>query len=1555
MNARRAFLVFALASVVPRALAAQEAATAETPPADAQPADAQPEKSPPTLPGFTGTYGTEAGLLARMSGVFDAEDPTSLYSFNVGDKEVEFVLDGTWEVDLTGSLTINLGRSASSATITPPVFTQKVDMSSWLFIDKTWYFESSFAEEFTKNTVAAGYLGGEDDTVKHVRLGNSGISFPDHFTFIDVGGGDAIAPGVMGSFGGKNWDASAVARYDTAARRELRLSGMNEISDEKIDLSEAVTGKWFVLPAANVTGTPSVYVEDENGAYADSGTGFAGRRWRRLDQAEYRLHGVEGVLELASETSKGVAVSYAGLTAPSVAAFVTDTSEWFDDYVQPADLAGYSLADPTRFLTTIDGEDALLLRERGRFSPFVIASRYRAGGTDLAVVNRNTEIPVRHLAATSLSETYAEIARTDALAVPPSALAARDPASRFPIFPEYPRAYLPSPVSPTGLELRSRSYKPVSSIALGGDAIAGTVTVVRDGIADRAFTFDQTNGLLTLLNPPRDGETVVISWLDTDSSARNATVTTAAGVRWFPAEGLTLSLATALKWNVSDGGFTDASETSPGTFTVATGVEYRTGGLDAKTAFALELGVTDTTGFYRVYGMDDSAATLYPAETWYRGVSPSIEPVIETNLIPADTLSTADYAEPYGLDGEYLPALFSSSSISAVMDLSVDLTSADAWSAGEILVGELGGADLRGARTVSVRLRNLGTRDDYDVFLQLGTRAESYYEDPATVRTWLIETPSGADGWVVRTVTLSDADRAALSAGQNARLVVRSNAATLPAPSPLDPLPVRLASAEFEIRYSQFQARAEPESLGGDGITLAERVDSHALSSFAPEPVLRFNAGGVNRVLEIEFAPAAATDRVVLTKYLEPTPLSGYRSLSFFLFAEDVSSLSGSDAQTVRLTLARPRKDGSGNATALDAEFSATLLDEGSWHRVTVDLDGRRVLIDGAEVSPAQGRVTALDVDESPTLLELSFVDWAAPAPGDSYALALDEFHLDGANSELVGKNRTEVSWSRQGALLSAGERAIFANPAFSVASDAVVGDERTKAAVAGTARGSIDVLFVRAEGNLSANSLSARAVDSAGYTVTAPIGPLTLREYYFADFAGDSFRRDDSAALSWPFPVRASAGVAYTGGTMERKLAFSVEPSTGATGAGDFSLAARATYAQTGIAPRGDIENDSWQALWTDTALYSLSAGESDALKRSGSNSLDLRWSAPWSAADGAGLQSVRIELSATSRYTAVSAASGSSSIGSTVSFPVNLGSSTLTPSWKRVGTATKVLEAGGSYLTDARRLYSDIGNMGYFFGIAPVYDLFADDITARLRADSDGTSGEFSNRYGIDWTRRLGGRRSDLWIPSTASMWIMRESATDAVNESELDVWSASVRAGFTALNVAGALSPKPVFTWYDQDEFSQLYGWSARWGASYFTWSVDTWHSALLFFAKGGTVSLENAFHHTSPSISGSGELTRNTVSFVWKRPADGSFLTSLVDRWTDAPLSTRREDTASVAVANGEDFSVTVSWKHVVATGIGRNGEVNVTTGAAYTNSELAETVELSVGIGGKLSY
>lgn len=176
-------IVFIFLITLPFFLAAQETS------------DSTPEKQEKQEPlTFPENLTPEAAFLARLSGLFQVEDPASLYAFELYDQEVEFILDGTWETNLIGTLSISFSGNAETLTITPPIFTQTVDMSTWLFLNKTWYFEASFAEEFTRNTVAVGYVGNEETTIKHVRLGNSGIVFPNTYPFIEIGGGKVVSP-----------------------------------------------------------------------------------------------------------------------------------------------------------------------------------------------------------------------------------------------------------------------------------------------------------------------------------------------------------------------------------------------------------------------------------------------------------------------------------------------------------------------------------------------------------------------------------------------------------------------------------------------------------------------------------------------------------------------------------------------------------------------------------------------------------------------------------------------------------------------------------------------------------------------------------------------------------------------------------------------------------------------------------------------------------------------------------------------------------------------------------------------------------------------------------------------------------------------------------------------------------------------------------------------------------------------------------------------------------------------------------------------------------------
>lgn len=1532
--------------------------------------------------GFPAALNPDAEFLARISGLFVAEDPTSVYGFDINDAQVEFVLDGTWNADLDSALAINFAGDSPALSFTPPVFTQTVDLSSWVFIDKTWYFESSFAEEFTKNSVAAGYVGGDDSPVKHVRLGNAGISFPTTYPFIAVGGGKAIAPGVMGTFGGTNWKADAIVRYDTATSRELILSGMNEVTDSYVSVTALPDGKWFVLPDAPVTGAVSVYVEDDAGNVVETAGRTRGRHWRKLNAAEFSVSGVDGIVSLAEVTTGSVAVVYngsyataSGAAGPGLSSFVAETWYFFKAIADKLGVAlpsGY-LPDPAsstyaddlakRFTVTLDGSTALVVRERGYFSPFAVESRYKATSSDPVVMYAESGVSPDWLAAESYDSDWVEIYRTDYPSSASGIPGARTPEARFPLASELPKLYMPAHggrKSDTDLAIRARTYKEISTISLGTDAIAGTIVVTRNGIEDTAFTFDDSTGLLTLQKMPSSSETIHITWLDSDASARNAALALALGVAWNPVPELTLTAASAFRWNVSKAGYTDSGATSPGSFIVSSGVAWEKDGLRAATSFAFEASIADTTGYYRVLGMDDTPVTYYPDSDWYVAAAGGIEPVIE-----GKTLSGANRVTLAGASGTSLPTVTDSAVSGSALSLSCSLPDGASWAAADILAGSTGGAAFTSAGTVAIALKNSGSGADFDVYLQLGTGTSDYYEDPDTVRTWKIETPKAGAGWVVRTVTLSDDDRSAISAGSDMRLVLVPSATA--SPTAANPVPVRLYSGPIEITGTKCAGTAEPDfGQGSSGITgaisLLETADPAptTLAAAFPAIVQRFNAGEVNTVLVARFTPDRDGQTVTIARNIEELPLASYRYLSFFMDPLNLPAGEGGFGNRVALTLTVPDDSPESEKTALEVSLPTECLAAGKWQEVTIDLDAKTVSVDGTALPASAASVSIPDRNLKPTRVALSFDDWPPAKAGSSgyaYEALVDEMYLSSASSRYSVQNKTEVAWKKDGAVLSAGNTAIVSDPSVSVeilSEKTVSTDDAPVVSLA--AKGGVSILKATIDGSVSASSTSDEIIDTATHSVTIPLGPLTVAEKFAVDFSGSTYSRADSLSLAGPLSAGIATSVKKTTRKLERDATFRLAPAFPLTPIGLFTATATSTFAQSGTAPVVDIGGNGWTDVWADTLRYSLSTGEADAAKRTGKTVLTLGWAAPTDSGGGFRLKGATLEATGESAYVASTSTSLGAVIDATLSFPIGIGETVLVPSWTRTAKQSKVSPAGGSYASDTSFLGYSLAGQAWFFATPPIADLFDESIPSAMRT-GEACSRVFSNHYAIDWTRPSLGLLSDLWIPSSAEASIKRETTTDATASNVGDGYTASVKAGFTALNVAGSYGVLKLFGWYEQDEISQLYGWSPKWGNGYFTWSLDTWHSVMLFFGNSGSVSAENAFHYDSPDIAGANELTRDAVKLVWKRPGKDSLASSIIVRFTDMPLATTREDSVSFTIARDEDSNdATFDVDHLLRTRIGKNGEIRLSCGIGVSaDKDGLSKAELRLGMGGKLTF
>lgn len=1514
----------------------------------------------------------EAALLARLSGLFVAEDPTSVYQLDVYDESVQFILDGSWSVGLEGSLDFFTVGGVTSVSTAPPVFTQAVNLSSWIFIANTWYFEADFAEEFTKNTLAFGYVGAEDSPVRHVRVGNSGISFPTVYPFIALGGADresgspVIAPGAMGTFGGENWRADAMIRYDAVTARTLLLSGMNEAQDTTVFVGDPVRGKYFALPERPVSGTVRVWAEDPSGDALDA----EGRRWRRLNDAEFTVDGLSGTITLDAAAKRAIAVSYSGAwvdgggtPGSSLLGFVADAHDWLDLALSgnvPSEVLPDPGSDPlhsipfteavkARFIREISGETVLLVSEKGRFSPFEILSRYDLPGDAVELVHPQSAEIEEGFETASLDGVTAEVRLTEGLGTG----AADDPSFRYPLARRIPSIYVPpfsASDAQTDLVLRSRVYIPITEINLGTEAIPGTIVMTRNGIAERSFAFDPGTGILVPDRAPGPTDTVRIDWFDSDASARNATLSAAAAGAFNPVSDLALSAGTSLQWNISKEAYTDASGGSPGSWLASVGAAWKRENLSLSTAVAFELAMADTTGLYRVVGMDSSQSFIAPASDWYRTIPDDALESVESGLSNVEGAALT-----LGQNVGRIATSTDESVAGSVLSLGATFADAAEWAGADILSGEKGSYDIRNAAKIELSMRNTGTSTSFDLYLQSGAGDTGYREDADAVATWKIAEGSAlpAKGnWKTLSVEIAESDRTRMGGYQNLRLVV--------VPTGALPDAVSLQSGPIRVMDAFFTPRAEPAfdamTTGIDGFCRAVgETGGNALNSLdahSSDIVDRLNPGGGNSALAVRFLPDRTPlegQTITVSRPLNAVPLASYRELSFELEADEIPTNSGA---RIVLSFFRPASDGS-----RDSVWKASLpvnglnLSAGAWRTVSVNLDTGRVISDGLAVPDAQ--VTSNVKSILPSGIEIAFVDWPEPASQENgWVVRLDEIRLEENDPVRTITDESAFSWSHPGRLAGIGKIALLSSPKLSVTTRAARNLETGQTPVSGTSEASLTLAGIDLRGSLSATSEVSRGITQTAHAITFPLGFFSASEEYAVDFGTSSLLRLEKAAIEGILPVTATARLSMTERLLTRENAVSVSPTldSGRFGLFPFSFKARAT--QAGSSPVPDFDQPEWGSLWSDTLGLMGSTGETDASRRGIGGDISLGWNAI--AGDGPGFSSLALTADASESYARarVAEATRASRAGFSVSAPFRLSGNALTPTWKRSVTRNRVAGTGGNWQYDAESLGASLAVMPWLHRSPPISDLVS---SAPTGSEDPLSSFAYLTGYSLTWDRPAPGTLADLWTPVSVNASIARRTETGALSEHLRDERTASVRASFSALNVAGRWGMNPVFDWYDQDEISQMYGWSTKWGEGYRTWTLDAWDGISLYYGESGTVSLDNQIAYTSVGLDGTGESLGGTLKATWRRPAKDSPIAPIIRRFTELGVTAERQDSLSWIWRGIGAPAFSAEWTHALVTRIGQNGEITLSGGTSWFAENERTSVGLRLSLGGTLKY
>ncbi|HUX13032.1 MAG TPA: hypothetical protein VMW87_08370 [Spirochaetia bacterium] len=442
-----------------------------------------------------------------------------------------------------------------------------------------------------------------------------------------------------------------VFRYEDNALAHKSYLGTNEVVRTHINPADYTSGRFFVLPDANITNL-QVYLEDPAGKVPATSLGGASGMFRKADLDQIAVYDLQaGTLFLREKPVGRVLVTYtkAGFTVGNAslgqnAAYALDSNgapdsgkpvdfSWSppgtspnfnDDIMVPSRGSGHTVDD---IHYTIGSTDYLLLWQPGYYSPFELQNQYDA--TD-AVNSANSAVG-------TIAATRALIARrgtSSAYALSPARSAVvitddnrvavvdaadsnvRDFANRYPFAPDpttpnFPDLYGVHPnVTPsyTPFDVMIEQQITRTAITIDSDAIPGSVHVTINGKETTSFSVDFTSGTVSFPFPILPTDNIDITYRTRSAGTTGGQIVFGSGNTILLSKRLILDLALGLRWSVLTGGYTTEPGQSPGSLVTSARLSYTGTRFTGSIAAGVSVTSPDTTGILRLAGMGEDTS-----------------------------------------------------------------------------------------------------------------------------------------------------------------------------------------------------------------------------------------------------------------------------------------------------------------------------------------------------------------------------------------------------------------------------------------------------------------------------------------------------------------------------------------------------------------------------------------------------------------------------------------------------------------------------------------------------------------------------------------------------------------------------------------------------------------------------------------------------------------------------------------------------------------------------------------------------------------------------------
>ncbi|SIP90267.1 hypothetical protein SAMN05920897_101207 [Alkalispirochaeta americana] len=708
------------------------------------------------------------------------EAPAALFSLDREDAEVEIHLLGSWlaSTRVSWGFALHPKLPDTGRRVTAPYpyrgfetepFSQTLDLVISLWLYQKFFFEASFEDQSRLNTLAAGYIGEEDELIQEVVLGNVPLtisSYPYQYTGSARGNtGTTPNPGAVLRLATARTYHELLLQLESS-RLEQRRFNQGALEQRRISPEEYLQNRVFLLPQAPVRNVTVYALDPEGSVLITPDKPDRPLRFRRLDpeKGDYVLDETLGMIRLAPQVAPHttLAASYTPLV---------DTSGWvvkldkertptdetvpfpYEDTPAPAFEESYG-TDPGFHRMTVtagsgSGRRGVILTSPGLYSPFAAANHYslppeagralERGDARVRLVHRNTRTPLAEEELYVIEPVgegaFLRVIRREE-ADPQENLRFR---WMHPFADRSPRASHAAMYGP-GAESSARradfdillEYEGDSGTRyLDGDIVPGTVTVTRNGRPLGGARIDYDTGEILLPRESGQGGEIEVRYRVYTPDEPVNDLVVIGGTRWEPRESLLLTLAGGLRWSVGEAQYSREMEEHPGHGTVSAGATFQGNRLSLEAAAAAQLYQPDTTGYFRLFGGEARSFTLAPRErTLFPSSFPEDLPGVartfpresraialyrdywetgtfgSTSLQPYQTSREADPDREGARLGPYLARSTDSAYTGTVGVLEWQDLADDQW-VGALLRAPASPADLRDTRQVTVTYRYL--------------------------------------------------------------------------------------------------------------------------------------------------------------------------------------------------------------------------------------------------------------------------------------------------------------------------------------------------------------------------------------------------------------------------------------------------------------------------------------------------------------------------------------------------------------------------------------------------------------------------------------------------------------------------------------------------------------------------------------------------------------------------------------------------------------------------------------------------------------------------------